>query len=469
MNPILLGKLKRYESGRYALIGGEGDLKSVRPDDVPVLRAMNGFDAVDEIAAQLGCSAERVDDVYERYAGDRFLVPLSRWNKLRWCEESRTYVNAVGVDRSPIANGPLVEVPLSPPCDPWFCVGDEREWLRGLIERRIGRPIPEGILLLANNGVVGRVFFWEVVAQGKIVLRIDFTGETEDDWTYTFSPAIEEVAWDAGMSAGYEEERDRHIAANSRYLEELAANSIAFIEEICSRSTALPLIYFSGGKESVVTMHLFKEAGISAQLLFAAQGMDFPEDEQFIQELAKMLRESPEYSSLFRLHIEEGDLELAIRAFEREGRLHLDNMWCRSELKYPNRNRAVEKLYPDGAPIAFEGSRWYENDFRRSHPRVNFITDIRGYRNSQQVWAHALADWNGFDVWSYIYANRLPINPLYEMGFQRTTCWSCPLVNPYHLQQSKRYRGDLWARIAPFEVAGFEKDQEKRLPTETPF
>jgi 3'-phosphoadenosine 5'-phosphosulfate sulfotransferase (PAPS reductase)/FAD synthetase len=143
-------------------------------------------------------------------------------------------------------------------------------------------------------------------------------------------------------------------------------------------------------------------------------------------------------------------------------------MWCRSKLKYPIRNAAVEKLYPHGVSVACEGSRWYENDFRRSHPRVNVITNITGYRDARQIWAHALADWNGFDIWSYIHSHDLPVNPLYELGYQRTTCWSCPLVNPFHLMQSRRQHPELWNLVADVDIQGFEGAGRDLLPTETP-
>lgn len=471
MKPILLGKLKRYPSGRHALIAGEGNLKSVEASDAPLLRRMDGFSTLDEIAAASDVSVEAVQAVYDRYEGELFLVPLDRWNKLRWCPESQTYVNSLSERTSPVTGGPLVDVPLSPPCDPWFCTGDELVWLREIIETRLGHDLPPQALLLANNGLRDGTFFWEVVADGRIVLRIDFTGATAQDWAITFATAFDGVDWTFGARAAtWLEERDRHIHANERSMKALVADSVAFIEEICSRNDeALPLIYFSGGKESMVTMQLFKEASVKAQLLFAAVGMDFPEDSRFIHEFQTWLRESPEYSALFELHIEEGDPERVMELFARNGSLELGNMWCRGDVKYPIRNRAVERLYPDGAPIAFEGSRWYENDFRRSHPRVNFVTDIKGYRRSQQIWAHACADWNGFDIWSAMYLYGLPVNPLYEQGFQRTTCWSCPLVNPYHIEQSKRYHGDLWERIEAYRVRGFEDDETGHVPTETPF
>jgi 3'-phosphoadenosine 5'-phosphosulfate sulfotransferase (PAPS reductase)/FAD synthetase len=462
MIPIVLGKIKEYPDGHYALVAGEGNLRNIRPDDLPALKRMTGFNSLSEIGENLQMPLAEIERVYSRYAGDKYVVPIDQWNKLRWDPKRSLYINAKAG-----STGQLI--PISPPCDPWFCAGEERAWLRTVIERHLNASLPEATLLLANNGLKDGVFFWEVVAQGRLVLRVDFKGPKEEDWQLTFAKELHGIDWRAGLAASWEAERDRHIEANADHLEALVEETQAFIREIVSQSPGeLPLIYFSGGKESMVVLDLFKKMGVRAQLLFAGTGMDFPEDEAFIQVIRKMIETDPEYQRLFSLHIEPGDKPLALAQFEQQGALQLGNMWCRSAVKYPIRSRAVDKLYPNGVTIAFEGSRWYENDFRRSHPRVNVISGIKGYRGDRQVWAHAIADWNGFDIWSYIYREELPINPLYGLGYQRTTCWSCPLVNPYHLHQSKRQYPGLWAEIDERAVRGFEAAPEVS-PNATPF
>jgi hypothetical protein len=67
----------------------------------------------------------------------------------------------------------------------------------------------------------------------------------EEDWTYAFLPAFEEVDWTFTRNGSEEQERDRHIRANAASLERLVLNSVAFIEEMCSRGEERPLV--SGG------------------------------------------------------------------------------------------------------------------------------------------------------------------------------------------------------------------------------
>lgn len=465
--PILLGKLKRYPSERCALVAGEGNVKHVDERHYPILALMTGFNSPEYIADHTGSDVATVQDVYRRYAGDLFLCNLSEWNKLKWCPNSQTYFNARGLTCNPKTGGELLSVDLLPPCDPWFCTGDELNWIRSLVAERMHRDLPENALFLANNGLVNGTFFWEVVAQGQVVMRIEFSGPQPKDWKVSTTDAFDSIDWSFSESRTWVEERDRHVRANATLIDALAKEATAFIEDVCERDDSLPLIYFSGGKESMVVLDLFRKAGVKAQLLFAGTGMDFPEDASFIQEYAQKLQSDVRDNELFQLHVEPGDTPRALELFKKHGNLGLGNMWCRSELKYPIRNRAVNKVMPNGVTVAFEGSRWYETDFRRSHPRVNNVTNIKGYDRSRQTWAHAVADWNGFDIWGYIYKENLAVNPLYERGFQRTTCWSCPLVNPYHLAQSKKHHPELWETIDEHVVHGFE--QPGYEPTRTPF
>ena len=34
-----------------------------------------------------------------------------------------------------------------------------------------------------------------------------------------------------------------------------------------------------------------------------------------------------------------------------------------------------------------------------------------------------IIDWSDQDVWEYIRSEKIPMNPLYEMGFYRVGCW----------------------------------------------
>lgn len=80
------------------------------------------------------------------------------------------------------------------------------------------------------------------------------------------------------------------------------------------------------------------------------------------------------------------------------------------------------------------------------------------------IWIHPLAEWTSYDIWLYIFKEKLEINPVYFKGFQRTTCWLCPIVSPIHLYNSKRHYPQLWEKIKECEMDAFEDDTTHDLP-----
>ncbi len=43
-----------------------------------------------------------------------------------------------------------------------------------------------------------------------------------------------------------------------------------------------------------------------------------------------------------------------------------------------------------------------------------------------------IIDWEDSDVWSYIRAEKIPVNPLYSCGFHRVGCIGCPMASASH-------------------------------------
>lgn len=46
-----------------------------------------------------------------------------------------------------------------------------------------------------------------------------------------------------------------------------------------------------------------------------------------------------------------------------------------------------------------------------------------------------IVDWSDQDVWDYIRSEKIPINPLYEMGFYRVGCIGCPMAGKHRYRE----------------------------------
>ncbi len=444
--PVLLGHLKALASGAHCISSGEGEVRALKPKELRCLRAMDGFRPWEEIAAVAALPLAEVHTIFERYRCSTSVDLVSSWNKLRWCADCLTYQNAHSLDSNCVCGGSLHYVDLDPPFDPWICFGPERELITRFIEETLGHSIPPAKMILGNNCLRDGAFHWQVIIDGDVAVRVHFKGSDPESWRFSATEHLARVDWRSQPSSALDAEIARTVKANADHLEDLVRDTEVFVEDMSGRWPCTPLVYFSGGKESVVMADIFSKLGLSANLVFGAVGFDFPEDIEFMRSLEDYYAGDAHLT----LHRRMADASEAQAQIRKNGPITLRDPWCRL-IKYANRDRLISELYPPPTRfIAFEGSRCYENDFRRSNPRVELMR-IPGYSRAH-YWARPLAYWNGLDIWTYIYSRSLPVNPLYHLGFQRTTCWLCPIVNPFHLHRSKVLHPGLWEDYDPVVV-----------------
>ena len=441
------------ESQRFLITGHLGQAEYVTAQEWQALTMMEGFYTCEEIAASSGLPVSRLLEFCARLEAGGYITDLDRWNRLRWCPECKVYVlSCQGMCRC----GRVAEsVSLLPPCDTWLLFPEEHRMVRELAHRRLGLEISEGAFLLGNWGVKDRIPFWEIVYEGQVILRIFFEGLDRKAWKGIPGEGLAHVGFSASRAG-----RDEYIALllehNRQGLDSLIQRSLATVETTSGFFPSPPLVYFSGGKESMVMAHLFSKLGIECNLLFVATGMDQPDDVSFFHGV--VVPWSRQYEG-FHLHIFTQDSSRFLALARENGALSAKNPWCRTEIKMPLKRKATSAIYGDQYFVAYEGSRKYETNYRRRYATVNFP---RNYPN--QIWVHPIADWTGLEVWLYLLDNRLPVNPVYLKGFQKTTCWCCPLVQPYHLERSRALYPELWALLDRMDLVGFQDRDSVEIP-----
>lgn len=449
--PILLGRLNTIDHELYTLTGHTGDVCSLSKQEYNIIKAMNGFDSFEEIALRSSAAMESVLDIYERFKGEKRISLLSGWNQVGWCEHCGIY--AAG-DKCGICGEELKRLVFDPPCDPWICLDEERKFIVGILRDKFGVEVPDDIYILANNGIKNNQFFWQVAYKGQIIMRIDFKSIEESTWEYTLLADADSLRKSQYLLFD-KKSIERTISANKLRQEALFRNSAAFIKECNQIYDTMPMIYFSGGKESLVMYSLYERLNLKANVLTVAPGVDFPDDTAFGMEFRKKI----EANENFNYYFYQGDGQKIIDTLNEKKVLSAKDPWCRVDFKKELKNIGTRDIYKGMDFVACEGSRWYENDFRRRHPKINFI---QGYQH--QLWIHPIAEWTSFDVWVYLFEQNIPINPVYYKGFQRTTCWMCPIVNPFHLKCSRKYYKELWDSISDCRLEAFGDDNSGALP-----
>jgi phosphoadenosine phosphosulfate reductase len=195
-------------------------------------------------------------------------------------------------------------------------------------------------------------------------------------------------------------------------LAELEKQSIAEARAILTGSD--PYVLFSGGKDSLVSLHMCKRAAIDAGSELKAVYVDttasIPDNMKYVRSTCKklkidleVLRPNPGYFSLV----------------EKWGFPTIRRRWCCYHLKIkPMKDYFLSQ---SESRVVVDGIRADESPKRGQFPKVGF------HRHFKCPCYHIIFNWTKKDTMQYISRHRLRLNPLYSKGFFRASeCW-CPV------------------------------------------
>jgi sulfate adenylyltransferase subunit 2 len=202
------------------------------------------------------------------------------------------------------------------------------------------------------------------------------------------------------------------------YLADLEAESIHIIREAVAQAER-PVMLYSIGKDSSVMLHLARKAFFPAALPFPLLHVDttwkFKEMIEFRDNLAR----EPDLNVL--VHVNPECVRLNINPFDHGSSVHTD-LWKTEGLK--------QALSNGGFDVAFGGARRDEEKSRAKERVFSFRTSQHTWDPKNQrpeLWnlynaRHAsgesirvfpLSNWTELDVWQYVYAEDIPVVPLY--------------------------------------------------------
>ena len=198
-------------------------------------------------------------------------------------------------------------------------------------------------------------------------------------------------------------------------------------------SGKLPLA-FSGGKDSLVILHMALDVNPDIPVIYNNTTVEFPETLQYVKRLQE------EWG--LNIHVTSNNCSFFKMTKERGWAGHEDRWCCKPYKEEP----AFQFMVQNEFKAEITGTTRTESIYRRS------LTPIKvPNKDPLIIRVNPIYDWNEWEVWRYIKENNIPYNPLYDKGYRRIGCWCCPLNGPSHYRRLARTHPKLHNFLNSFE------------------
>ena len=250
-------------------------------------------------------------------------------------------------------------------------------------------------------------------------------------------------------------------------LEQTAIERLKLASDMSLRLFQQPLVItYSGGKDSDVLLHLAQASGIPFLVLHSLTTADAPETVRHV------------YDTFYRLECKGIKCDVDKHVQPDGSRVTMWNLIPR-KLMPPTRlvRYCCEKLKEGGGKGRFiaTGVRWAESTARKrrgglevltSKPQNKLILSNDNDENRRlfetcqlkgKRVVNPIVDWQTADIWDYVGAEKIPMNPLYCEGFCRVGCIGCPMASKARIMEFARY-----PKIKAAYIRAFDRMLEER-------
>lgn len=256
-------------------------------------------------------------------------------------------------------------------------------------------------------------------------------------------------------------------------LEQTAIERLKAASDMSLRLFEEPLVItYSGGKDSDVTLHLAEKSGIPFEALHSLTTADAPETVRHV------------YNTFYRLECNGIKCDVDKHVQPDGSRVTMWNLIPR-KLMPPTRvvRYCCAELKEGGGKGRFiaTGVRWAESTARKRRGGLEVLTskpqnklilsndndeDRRLFETCQlkgKRVVNPIVDWQEADIWDYVGAEKITMNPLYCEGFHRVGCVGCPMASKTRIMEFARY-----PRIKAAYIRAFDRMLEERRKRSLP-
>lgn len=216
----------------------------------------------------------------------------------------------------------------------------------------------------------------------------------------------------------------------------------SFIEVVKKGDYQILYVLFSGGRDSLVALHLAwrirKALNIHLEAVHVDTTVSTPGNIDYVKTVCDKLG-----INLVLVRPKESFFELV----ERWGFPTATRRWCCYHLKIEPLKRYFMTCIQKGCRgLIVDGIRADESPRRRNFPRFGI------HKHFKLPCYHPIFDWTKHDVIYYIEQHSLPDNPLYQILPRATECWCTALKTPKQFMLLKKYWPELFKKFVEAEA-----------------
>lgn len=216
---------------------------------------------------------------------------------------------------------------------------------------------------------------------------------------------------------------DRMLDKNADFVHILEQETVKKIYDVWNKYKGKLDVFhvaFSGGKDSIVLLDLVKKALPKDEfvVVFGDTQMEFPDTYNVVDKIEEQCKTDGIRFYRAKSHMDAYD---SWRQFAPPSRVL---RWCCSVHKSTPQVIKLREVLgkADYSGLAFVGVRGAE-----SARRSEYEFESNGMKQKGQRSANPILDWTSYEVWLYIYANKLIVNETYKKGNTRAGCLLCPM------------------------------------------
>ncbi|WP_371801919.1 phosphoadenosine phosphosulfate reductase domain-containing protein [Candidatus Lokiarchaeum ossiferum] len=236
-----------------------------------------------------------------------------------------------------------------------------------------------------------------------------------------------------------------HEANTSGILREIS-KATSFISKTLNQISKPVAVAYSGGKDSLATLLLvWKVLGPNFKIFFANTGLELPEVEENVFQVAKALGMDD------KLIIKDASDTFwkIVDSFGPPGR---DYRYCCHSLKAQQITEIINTIYNGEKVLTFLGQRQYES-LTRAQSKLVYVNSFIPL----QIAATPIKTWNALLLWLFVLFDpvihpdtleriEVPSNQLYFEGHERLGCYLCPAANLASFNLLKSSHPQMYAR-----------------------